>query len=368
MNSPPAPAQGDPVTEGLDLPALRDRLAGVLTEPIGPTLTARLLAGGKSNLTYVVSDGTRSWVVRRPPLGHLLATAHDMGREYRVMSALAGSSVPVPQTVMFCADESVIGAPFYVMERVDGLAIQRMEVLERLGPDAVRALIFRLVDILADLHSIPPEAVGLADFGRPEGYNARQLARWDKQMSASLTGEVPGLTELTAALARSVPPSPPPTIVHGDYRLDNVLVALPDSGSAGGPAGADPDRPARITAVLDWEMSTLGDPMGDLALSLLYAQRAPTWRGDATVGVAAVEVPGHPSAAEMTERYASRIGRELPDLRWYAAFARFKLAAIMQGVHHRYLHGSYGQQSGFDGMGEAVPPMVADALMTMREQ
>jgi aminoglycoside phosphotransferase (APT) family kinase protein len=350
---------GDPTSDGLDLTALRDYLAALLADPVGPALTARLLAGGKSNLTYEVSDGTRVWVVRRPPLGHLLATAHDMGREYRVLSALAGSPVPVPGAVGSCADASVIGAPFYVMERVDGLAIRDMGVLAGLGPDRVRDLVLGLMDILADLHAIAPESVGLADFGRPDGYNARQLTRWDRQMTASLTGEVPGLDELTAALGEQVPPSPPPTIVHGDYRLDNVLVRLP---------GTDGDGAATVTAVLDWEMSTLGDPLGDLALTLLYAGLAPVWRGENTVGTAATEVPGHPSTAEMAHRYAERLGRDLPDLDWYSAFARFKLAAILQGVHHRYLQGSYGQQEGFTGMGEAVAPLVADALTIMRER
>jgi aminoglycoside phosphotransferase (APT) family kinase protein len=353
------PAVGDPTTDGLDLAALRDYLGGVLADPVGPALTARLLAGGKSNLTYEVSDGSRSWVVRRPPLGHLLATAHDMGREYRVLSALAGSPVPVPGAVALCADDSVMGAPFYVMDRVDGLAIRDMEVLADLGPDRVRDLVFRLMDILADLHAIAPESVGLADFGRPEGYNARQLSRWDRQMTASLTGDIPGLGQLTTALGEQVPPSPPPTIVHGDYRLDNVLVRLP------GPGAGDPA--ATVTAVLDWEMSTLGDPIGDLALTLLYAGLAPVWRGESTVGTAATAVPGHPSTAEMADRYARRLGRDLPDLAWYTAFARFKLAAILQGVHHRYLHGSYGQQEGFAGIGDAVAPLVADALTIMRE-
>jgi aminoglycoside phosphotransferase (APT) family kinase protein len=358
-------------------------------------LTARLLAGGKSNLTYEVTDLSRIWVVRRPPLGHLLATAHDMGREYRVMSALSGSTVPVPATVALCADDSVIGTPFYVMQRVDGLAIRDMDILVGLGPDTVRALILRLVDILADLHAIEPESVGLADFGRPEGYNARQLARWDKQMTASLTGEIPGLAELTAALSRQVPGSPPPTVVHGDYRLDNVLVRLPETAGSGSPAVPDsagspavpdsagspavpdsagspavPDSagsPAVITAVLDWEMSTLGDPFGDLALTLLYAERVPAWRGDDAPGMPAVAVPGHPSIAEMVQRYATRTGRDVPDLGWYSAFARFKLAAIMQGVHHRYLQGSYGSQEGFAGMGDAVAPLIADALSMMRE-
>lgn len=348
----------DPVAGGLDLPKLRDYLADITAGQVGPALTARLLAGGKSNLTYEISDGSATWVVRRPPLGHILATAHDMGREYRVMSALAGSAVPVPATVALCTDDSVIGAPFYVMQRVDGLAIRDMDVLTGLGAQAVRPLIFRLVDVLADLHAIEPASVGLADFGRPDGYNERQLARWDKQMTASLTNEVPRLEELTAALAEHVPGSPAPTIVHGDYRLDNVLVRLPESD------GADP---ATITAVLDWEMSTLGDPFGDLALTLLYAERAPAWRGDDTAGLPAVAVPGHPSVPDMVQRYSSRAGRDVPDLRWYSAFARFKLAAIMQGVHHRYLQGSYGSQEGFTGMGDAVAPLIADALSILRE-
>ena len=167
-------------------------------------------------------------MVRRPPLGTVLATAHDMGREYRVQSALAGSAVPVPRTLLLCTDAAVLGAPFYVMEQVPGVAVRDLAELARFGPDAVTGLILGLVDTLADLHAIPPDAVGLSDFGRPEGYNARQLDRWSRQLAASGSREFPGWASSRRRWPGGFPPSPPPTIVHGDFRLDNVLVLLPE--------------------------------------------------------------------------------------------------------------------------------------------
>jgi len=338
---------------GLDLARLEPYLADRL--PLSGRISAELFAGGKSNLTYAVSDGDRTWVLRRPPLGHTLATAHDMAREFRVLEALAGSAVPVPAVEFLCVDADVIGTPFYVMERRPGRALRDPDDLAALGPEPVRRVIDRLIDILVDLHAIDPAAVGLADFGRPDGYNERQLQRWSRQLAASMTGDIPGLVDLETRLAESLPGSPPPTVVHGDYRLDNVLV---DLAAAGSEASAEPE----ITAVLDWEMSTLGDPAGDLALTLLYASRSVPEVTAGASGRPAVEVPGHPSEAEIVRRYVERSGREVPDLRWYSAFARFKLAAIAQGVHHRYLGGGYGDLPGFAGIGAVVAPLMTEAL------
>lgn len=340
----------------LDLLRLREFLAANLRGPVGAELAARRLVGGRSNLTYAVTDGQHRWVVRRPPPGQVLATAHDMGREYRVMTALAGSAVPVPRTLARCDDAAVVGAPFYVMEHVPGVAMRDVAELERLGPAMVRGLIDRLVDILVDLHAVDPDAVGLADFGRPQGYNERQLRRWSGQLTASMTGEIPDLEELTTALGAAVPPTSATAVVHGDYRLDNVLVDRPD------PAG-----PPVVTAVLDWEMSTLGDPLGDLALMLLYCLRTlPGTDEQAGSARPAVTVPGHPSVQQLIQRYAERSGRDVSGLRWYRAFACFKLAAVLQGVHYRFLHGSYGHQQGFAGIGEVVAPLVADGLAAIR--
>jgi aminoglycoside phosphotransferase (APT) family kinase protein len=340
----------------LDLAALQPYLADRM-ELAGP-LSAQLLAGGKSNLTFVIDDGAHRWVLRRPPLGHTLATAHDMGREYRVQAALADTAVPVPAMVMLCTDTEVLGAPFYVMEHRPGRAIRDMAEFAALGPDEVSALSGRIVDILADLHRIDPASVGLGDFGRPENFNGRQLARWTKQLHASRTGEIPLMHELLEGLSRDVPGSPKPTVVHGDYRLDNVLVHRDRTGVTG-----------RVTAVLDWEMSTLGDPLGDLALYLLYSSRAlpGITDDDGTSTTAAIDVPGHPTVEHLADRYAARSGQDVDDLRWYRAFAGFKLAAIAQGVHHRYLNGGYGEHPNFDDIGHLVAPLVADSLAVLNE-
>ncbi|MEV4439356.1 phosphotransferase family protein [Streptomyces sp. NPDC049577] len=325
---------------GLDrLRALLDRERPGLVR--GP-LTARLIEGGRSNLTYAVTDGTGRWVVRRPPLGHVLATAHDMRREHRVISALRGTDVPVPGTVLLCEDEDVIGAPFYVMEHVDGVPYRSAAQLRALGPERTREVVLGLVDTLVSLHAVDPAAVGLADFGRPEGFLGRQLARWGKQLTASRNRDLPGVDELHRRLGETLPDSPAPAVVHGDYRLDNVLA---------GPDG-------RIAAVLDWEMSTLGDPLTDLGLLVMYSEQHDV---PGSPVAATRDAPGHPDPAELVERYAAGSGREVGALPWYTAFAYFKLAVILEGIHYRY---TLGQTvgPGFDRIGELVPLFIERGL------
>ncbi|MFF9897372.1 phosphotransferase family protein [Streptomyces longispororuber] len=336
---------------GLDLDRLRDHLdrarPGLLGR--GP-LTARLIEGGRSNLTYTVTDGDARWVVRRPPLGHVLATAHDMRREHRVISALHPTAVPVPRPVLLCEDESVLGAPFYVMEFVAGTPYRTAEQLLPLGPERTRAVVLGLVDALVDLHAVDPREVGLEDFGRPEGFLDRQLRRWGKQLAASRGRELPGIDELHAALGRTLPASPAPAVVHGDFRLDNVLIESSD--------GTD-----RIAAVLDWEMSTLGDPLTDLGLLAMYSVRLEV--PDSPVSTTA-GAPGHPDPAELVERYAARSGRDVSAVPWYTAFAWFKLAVILEGIHYRYTQGQT-VGSGFDRIGELVPLFIEHGLTTLQE-
>jgi aminoglycoside phosphotransferase (APT) family kinase protein len=318
---------------GLDLERLRAHLGS-------GELTATMFAGGRSNLTYAVTDGTERWVLRRPPLGHVLPTAHDMPREHKVLQALSAAGFPAPRPVLLCTDPEVIGAPFYLMEHVDGTIYRDPAVLDALGPEAVRALTLSLVDTLADLHALEPAAIGLADFGRPEGFNERQVRRWKKQLDASRSREVPGIEELHARLAAEIPAGGG-TVVHGDYRLDNVLI------------GAD----LGINAVLDWEMSTLGDPLSDVALLLVYAGR-PLLIGADGAARSPVSVPGHPGLPELAGHYAKRSGRDVSDLHWYVAFAAFKLAVILEGVHYRYVQGQTVGE-GFDTVGAMVAPLVA---------
>lgn len=334
---------------GLDLGRLRELLdrerPGLVRE--GGSLSGRLIEGGRSNLTYMVTDGTSRWVIRRPPLGHVLATAHDMGREYRVISALNPTAVPVPRTVLLCPDEAVIGAPFYVMEFVTGTPYRTAEQLAPLGPDRTRRTMLGLVDTLVELHAVDPAEVGLADFGRPEGFLERQLRRWAKQLAASRSRDLPGIEELQAALARRLPDSPAPTVVHGDYRLDNVLVGPDDT----------------IEAILDWEMSTLGDPLTDLGLLVMYS--TPLGLTDVPVATTAT-APGHPDPVELVERYAARSGRDVSAISWYTAFAWFKLAVILEGIHYRYTLGQTVGE-GFDRIGDLVPVFIEHGLTTLQE-
>ncbi|OWA02000.1 acyl-CoA dehydrogenase [Streptomyces sp. CS113] len=333
---------------GLDLDRLRVLLdrerPGLVTGP----LSGRLIEGGRSNLTYAVSDGTARWVVRRPPLGHVLATAHDMRREHRVIDALYPTDVPVPRPVLLCEDEEVLGAPFYVMEFVEGTPYRTAEQLVPLGPERTRAAVLNLVDTLVGLHAVDPAAVGLADFGRPEGFLDRQLRRWAKQLDASRNRDLAGIDELHATLGRELPRSPAPTVVHGDYRLDNVLI------------GGEDDE---IRAVLDWEMSTLGDPLTDLGLLVMYS--SPLGMPDSPVSTTA-QAPGHPAPAELVERYAARSERDVSTVAWYTAFAWFKLAVILEGIHYRYTLGQTVGR-GFDRIGDLVPVFIEHGLTTLQK-
>ncbi|BBC37762.1 Phosphotransferase [Streptomyces graminofaciens] len=331
---------------GLDPDRLRALLDTERPGLVAGPLTGRLIEGGRSNLTYEVTDGVAKWVVRRPPLGHVLATAHDMRREHRVISALHPTSVPVPRPVLLCEDEDVLGAPFYVMDFVDGTPYRTAEQLAPIGAERTRAAVLGLVDTLVELHAVDPAEVGLADFGRPEGFLDRQLRRWGKQLDASRNRELAGIDELHAALGRELPHSPAPAVVHGDYRLDNVLLGPDD----------------RIRAILDWEMSTLGDPLTDLGLLVMYS--VPLGLPDSPVSTTAA-APGHPDPAEIVARYAERSGRDVSAVAWYTAFAWFKLAVILEGIHYRYTLGQTVGR-GFDRIGELVPVFIEHGLTTLR--
>src|SRR5690349_4330537 len=230
--------------QGLDLARLADYLQREVPGLLAGPLSGRLISGGRSNLTYLADDGTQQWIVRRPPLGHVLATAHDMKREHRIMAALEGSDVPVPRMIVLCQDTQVIGAPFYVMSFVDGVVYRTEEQLAPLAGRGAEALADVLVDVLVRLHATDPAAVGLADLGRPQGYLERQVARWGTQLSASRSRDIPGVEELGRRLAGTVPASRRSGLVHGDYKLDNLVI--------------DPAAPGSVLAVLDWEMATLG--------------------------------------------------------------------------------------------------------------
>ena len=337
---------------GVDVGRLTAYLVGDRPDLFRAPLTVRLLAGGRSNLTYALTDGYRSLVLRRPPLAHVQASAHDMGREYRVISALGPTPVPVPATELLCADPTVLGAPFYLMELSPGTAYRRRGDLVAMGPDVLHRVTFDLVDTLVTLHAVDPAEIGLADLGKAAGFTTRQLRTWRRQLDGLRTRALPGIDELADRLAADIPESGSGGLVHGDYRLDNVLIE--GAGDA-----------ARITAVLDWEMSTLGDPLSDLALLLLYADQ-PLLLGDAdhSVPSALSAVPGYPSAAEVVDRYAQRSGRDVSNLKWYSAFAAFKLAVVLEGVYFRHQHGAT-LGDGFDGIADLVQPLVDNGLQTI---
>jgi len=352
-------------------PRLADWIRQSLGEPVELT-DIQLIAGGRSNLTYRLAvtlparapDGAgpgadRLLVLRRPPLGHVLPTAHDMSREFRVLSGLSGTEVPVARPVAFCDDADVIGAPFYLMEHVPGVVLRSRQDTAALTESQNADLSERLADMLAAIHGVDVEATGLAGLGRGAGYLTRQLARWQRQWELSKTREVPGYDQLVARLTATLPPEGETTLVHGDFRLDNLLVTVSP-------------RP-RITAVVDWEMATLGDPLADLGLTLVYwtdpgeegwlkpdqeepgsGAPGPGLRTDATTS------PGFLTRAEFAAGYAQRTGRDISRIGYYVAFGYFKLAVVLEGIHARYLqHQTVGE--GFEQEGLAVPTLVTRA-------
>jgi aminoglycoside phosphotransferase (APT) family kinase protein len=323
---------------GIDVDAVTHWIADRTT--IAPPLSFEAIQGGRSNLTYTVTDtaGTRL-ILRRPPLHGVLESAHDMGREYRIIAALAQSDVPVPPTVGYEPDPEVSGAPFYVMAYVAGEVIRDVATAQRSLTEETRAVAGEeVIDVLVQLHAIDPDEVSLGDLARRDGYLERQLRRWHRQLETARTRELPLLDEVHRRLLGAVPEQGPATIVHGDYRLDNLIVD-PTSG--------------RIRAVLDWELTTLGDPLADVGLLQVYWSEP----GDDTPVLleAPTSVPGFPSRHELAERYAERSGRDLSDLQYYVAFGYWKLACILEGVYGRYASGAYGDtDDSFRAFGELV--------------
>src|SRR5580693_176024 len=351
---------------GIPSPArLEGWLASHLAEPCELT-DIQLILGGRSNLTYRLAisaaSGDRMLVLRRPPLGHVLPTAHDMSREFRVLSALSGTQVPVAAPVAFCDDAEVIGAPFYVMEYVPGAVMRTKADTAILTRPQAADLSERLADMLAAIHGVDVAATGLGDLGRGAGYLRRQLDRWQRQWQLSATRELPEYDTLVSRLTAALPAEGETTLVHGDFRLDNVLVTV----------APEP----RITAVVDWEMATLGDPLADLGLTLVYwtdpgeegwlnpdqkAAGAADSPGVAHGGTTdATASPGFLSRAEFAAAYAERTGRDISRIGYYVAFGYFKLAVVLEGINARYLqHQTVGE--GFDQDGLAVPTLVARA-------
>jgi aminoglycoside phosphotransferase (APT) family kinase protein len=287
-----------------------------------------LLSGGSSNLTYRVVSPSRSWVVRRPPLGHVLPTAHDMSREFRILSALRDTGVPVPQMIAFGDDLNVMGCPFYVMDYCDGVILNATRPDTFATTEADRARLSRtFIETLALLHSVDYTAIGLADFGRPEGYLERQVRRWVQQWERSKTRELAEVDELVRRMEAAIPEETSSTIVHGDYRLANMVFDARD--------------PGRIIALLDWEMATLGDPLADLGYTFIYWGQ----KGDESQKVGLprraelTAAPGFMRRAEMADLYQELTGRSTKSLDFYQVLAAFKLGVITEGIYTRFLQG-----------------------------
>jgi len=349
MSTSPATESARPVDTSAEPGVIGPFLARVMHDPRWSECSSAIISGGMSNLTYAVRSAAGEVIVRRPPLGHILATAHDMAREYRVMTALAGTAVPVPRTMVVTKAGEELEFACLVMERVVGhVSRHGFPAGYADEPGDRRRIGEAVVDVLAGLHSVDPASVGLEEFGRPAGFMERQLRRWSKQWEATRMDVSPTaeLEELRDGLVATLPPDEQPAaIVHGDYRLDNTVL--------------HPAKPGRIVAVLDWEMSTLGDPLADLGSLLAYWAQA----DDDEVLVAGRVIPpvtameGFPTRAEVVERYARRTGFDISRLDWYVAFGYFKLAVICQGIAARHAGGAMVGE-GFDEAQGNVAPLI----------
>jgi len=337
--------------QGIDEPRVEAWLNSNIKGAEGP-YTYSLIAGGRSNLTFHVTDANgKQMVLRRPPMGHVLATAHDMAREHRLMTAVGTTNVPVPQTLGLCTDEEVNGAPFYVMDYVPGVVLDSPEKGHLLPENLRTSASEHLVDVLADLHAVDVDEVGLGNLAKREGYVERQVKRWSTQWGNSKTRELPAIEEVARLLANGIPQQQGVAIAHGDYRFGNCLTNV---------------ETGKIAAVLDWELCTLGDPLADLGYIGIYwtDPGMPSLRVNDPSGL-----PGFCTFDHLVERYATRTGRDVSNISYYKAFASFRLAVIAEGVYARYLHGAMGDQEiDLEPMKLSVDNLAESALRSLKGQ
>jgi len=322
------------------LPWFREHIAPV------ESLDVTLIGHGRSNLTYRLSAAGEHWVLRRPPLSHVLPTAHDMRREFRVISAMQGTDVPAPRAYAYCDDPAVNERPFYIMEYVEGfIPVDPAETARRYTEAQRRHMGEHLIDVLAALHTLDPERVGLSDFGKPPGFIARQVRRFTEQVETSVTRPVPELKELSRRLAAAIPAESAAGIVHGDYRLDNAI--MNDAGD--------------VIAVLDWEMATLGDPLADMGMLKMYWGDAANAGSPSLASTPVISLPGFPTWEEAKARYAARSGINIDNLDYYVVLAHFKLAVILEGINERFKEGGTVGE-GFEGIGQRATALARAGL------
>jgi aminoglycoside phosphotransferase (APT) family kinase protein len=345
-------ASGVRAGEGLDLGRLGPYLAAHLEGLTGP-LEIQQFPRGHSNLTYLLRAGDRELVLRRPPFGSKVKTAHDMGREFRILSRLSAVYPAAPRPLHLCEDEAILGAPFYVMQRLEGLILRKdLPPGLVMSPGQIRALHLTLVDTQAELHGIDIVAAGLADLGKPEGYVERQVSGWTRRYEGSKTDDLPVVEQVAQWLASHLPESQGAALIHNDFKLDNVVLS--------------PADPTKIIGVLDWEMATLGDPLMDLGTSLAYWINTDDDAMRQAVRWGPTTVPGSLTRAEIAERYAARTGRNLDRISFYYAFGLFKNAVVLQQIYYRYKQGLTKDER-FAQLGVAINILMNMAAETISQ-
>ncbi|MDV8071333.1 phosphotransferase family protein [Rhodococcus sp. IEGM 1366] len=333
------------LTSSFNLAEVRAHLEQLDELGTGEDLTVRLLAGGRSNLTFELSSPSRSWVLRRPPAGELLETAHDMRREVTVQAALASGRIPVPRIVLSSANATHSSDSYYIMEKVEGRVLRTDANFLDVPEKHRETLSFRYIDALAQLHTEDVETIGLSSFGRPDGFLERQVRRWSKQLEVSRSQDLPELDRLADELKCALPRTMASSVVHGDFRFDNMIVQL--------------EPQPEIAAILDWEMATLGDPLTDLGLVYVFWEG---WHGiDNPIAGSPGSHLGYPTFDALAQRYSASTGAGLDDLEWYNAFAFFKMAVILESINTRFLNGET-VGDGFETIGSMVSPLTERGL------
>lgn len=354
----PGVDEASEIRPGEELP--RDALLAFLQKELGAArnsvapasaLHIQQFPGGYSNLTYLVRYGDRELVLRRPPFGSKVKSAHDMGREFRILTRLAAVYPRAPRPIVFCEDASLLGAPFYLMERISGLILRKeLPPGFGLGPSGMRALCASFLHTLVELHAIDYQAAGLAELGKPEGYVLRQVTGWSKRYRDAQTDEIPAIEEVMAWLGAHLPPSPQPTFIHNDYKFDNLVLSAA--------------QPTRIIGVLDWEMATIGDPLMDLGTALCYWVQPTDPAALVAAAFGPTAQPGCLSRRELCDLYAAQSGRDLAHIVFYYCFGLFKSAVVVQQIYYRYRQG-LTQDPRFAALGHLARVLIEHAAATL---